>query len=228
MLLVVACDRKPASAPAEQAPAAPAAAAAAPNAKLEHLRTLFGLQIFGVQIAYLENVVGPAMRVAPGRDGEERRTYEADACDFMVDVKKNAIVGLSMETGSGCPLEISRFLPDRSFSPLKALTFGGFDTAAGFPGDFHADCLQTCPNVADPVVTEAWNGPHADNFIEVELAAPLVDDAAIAAAGKWVEAMKGEGDAYIDAGRFNKDGKYQPAARAAFKDVRVASIAFHQ
>jgi hypothetical protein len=216
LLTLGGCDR-PADAPLSFTPefAGP---------RLARLKELFGPKLFGVQVAYLESIAGPAMRIAPAKDGEERRTYEVDRCTFFVDAAKGEIAGFGVETAALCPVAIDAFLPDREFPALKALTFGAFDAGAGSPGTFTADCLELCPNLADPVVTEAWDGPHADDFIHVELSAPLVDDAAIAAAQTWAAALKADGDPNAGAAK----GDHQEAARAAFKAVHPTAIAFHR
>lgn len=103
------------------------------------------------------------------------------------------------------------------------MTFGDFDRAWG--GRFYADCLSLCSNRADPVVYEHFDGPHALNFIEVNLETVLVDDAAIQAAKTWTDAITAaRGAAFVETRQFNCAAAFDAPAHQAFKLVRLTAI----
>ncbi len=113
-----------------------------------------------------------------------------------------------------------------SFSPdeSRALTFGNFTEHTG-DFQFYADCLTGCGNAFDPSVYALWEGPRALNFIQLQLEAKLIDDAAIDASNQWEEAISSaRGEEYVMLNRFNCENHFDPQAAAAFQNTNVTRL----
>lgn len=176
--------------------------------------------LIGAEVPWFEAVVGPAFRVE-----DTRRTYRIPGCEFAVTAEGGKISGFEIPVTPECAFDLARFMPNADGLPaLGDLTFETFDAAVAGQVRYQADCLKLCGNAYDPSVYAAWEGARADNMMTVTLGKRLIDDVSIDAADAWEKAMAGEGDDYVVDTRFNCDGKYDEAARAALKAVKPDRI----
>jgi hypothetical protein len=196
---------------------APGAARAADGPAPPMLAKIFRPDMLGARVAYFEHVVGPAWRI----EGRLRR-YKVGDCTVTIAVRAGEIKSLSLDLDQTCTIDPAPFLEARLPSANR-MTFGDFDRA--YHGRFYADCLTLCSNRADPVVFEHFDGPHALNFVEVNLQAALVDDAVIKAADEWSGAIAStKGSKFVEHRGFNCTGQFDAAAHKAFQMVRLTAI----
>src|SRR5438128_2091633 len=79
--------------------------------------------------------------------------------------------------------------------------------------------------LADPTVRFHWEGPHAMNFLTVDLISVIAYDESINAASRWSNLMTAvEGQQYVLNVRFNCDAKYQQLGSQIFRNVEVSEI----
>jgi hypothetical protein len=136
--------------------------------------------------------------------------------------KDSAVYGYGIDVSRACNVNLSDMtgyaLPD-----IYGATFGTI-AQAGIDGVIQATCLADCGNSSDPLIVAYSEGPHAVNFIDVELSVPLVTDASLNAADAWEKAMKPEGQGYLENARFNCGDRHQAVAQQAFKDIAVTHV----
>ena len=110
------------------------------------------------------------------------------------------------------------------------LTIGKFVAVEGLgiagPGNlFHSGCIMSCGNAADPTVRFHWEGPHALDFLTIDLISIIAYRNSIEAATRWSNLMTAaEGQQYVMSARFNCDAKYQQTGAQLFRDVEVYEI----
>jgi hypothetical protein len=187
------------------------------------IQTLFSNDMLNIQVPLLESVLGPARAVATLPQGREARTYRALGCAVTAYVQNGAVYGYGMNISRACYVDLSAFDGGTEMPAMTvSSTFGQYES--GFSGSFLATCLQGCGNAQDPMIIMRYDGPHSNNYIDVELAVPLATDQAINASEIWTNAMKSEGDTWIDDGKFNcspEGDKYQQIAANAFSNVAL-------
>jgi hypothetical protein len=189
------------------------------NAQSAKLRAVFDHDMLGAQVAYLEHIVGPAWKVVQGT-----RIYKVDGCVVYVGVASGEIRNLHMEISQQCQFDLSVFSNNYKFPRLLGMTFGAFEQPY-VSGRFQASCLYLCGNAADPIVRDFYEGPHAENFIQIAPEVVLVGDAAITASMAWSDAMKKVmGENYVINTRFNCDGRFDALAHKLFANVPITGI----
>lgn len=192
------------------------------NQESDKLAKIFDPEMLGIDLAYFERLTGPAKKTIGNT-----KLYRIDNCNVTANVVNGSIKSLRLDLSEDCTFDLNKFLYHYSgrFPPLHRMTFGDFSTITG-GGDFFADCLIGCPNTADPIVYEYWQGSHADlDYLEVLLEISLSDDSTIEAAGKWrVKMRQEEGEEWIENRNFNCQNKYNSAALEAFGNVTVSGI----
>jgi hypothetical protein len=174
----------------------------------------------GAQIPYLEGMIGPAWKVSG-----VQRLYKVDGCIVGVGTHGAEIRNLSLSNLSpNCQFGLSSFVGDFAPHQLLGMTFGDFENSAG-QGRFESWCIYLCGNATDPVVYDRWAGPHAVNFLEIQLEVVLVDKAAIDASMAWADLMRRQsGDNYVVNTKFNCDATYDAAAHQLFSNVPITGI----
>ena len=177
------------------------------NAQSAKLGAVFDPDMLGVQVAYLEHIVGPAWKVVQGT-----RIYKVDGCVVYVGVNAGEVRNLRMEISQQCQFDLNAFANNHKFPRLFGMTFGEFEQPY-VSGQFQASCLYLCGNAADPVVWDFYAGPHAENFLQIVPEVVLVSDAAIAASMAWSDAMKKTmGEDYVVNTKSNCDGRFDALA----------------
>ena len=181
------------------------------------IENIFVPDMIHAQVAYLEHLTGPAWRV-----DQNVRQYKVAGCVVTVIEKHEVIQSLGLELNERCTFDLNPFLQSHLPSANR-LTFGAFDQEED--GRFYADCLSMCGNSTDPIVYEHFLGPHAMDFIEVNLKVALVDDQAIAASNVWEKALESsKGLGFIYSGKFNCTAAFDGLVHRAFAKVKVTAI----
>jgi peptidoglycan hydrolase-like protein with peptidoglycan-binding domain len=184
-------------------------------------QNLFSNDMLNIQVAFLESVLGPARTVTALSQNRQARTYRAMGCAVTAYVQNDVVYGYGMNISRACYADLSSFVGGTDMPPITvSSTFGQYED--GIPGSYLATCLQDCGNAQDPMVIMRYEGPHADNYIDIELGVTLGTDKAIDASEAWADAMKAEGEKWIDDGNFNcapGGDKYQDVAAKAFAGV---------
>ena len=181
--------------------------------------------MLGADLAYFESVTGPARNTFGNQ-----KVYKMGRCDVTVGVDEGKIRWFEVEIKPACEFNVYAFIFNFRGNPIpiNQLTFEKFEAITGDHGEFSATCLMSCGNAADPIVYQHWSGSRADANIEVSIGVALSSDTALAAAGKWEQAMlKNNSEDWVIDGKFNCSDaarRYQPIARAAFKHVKASSI----
>ena len=178
--------------------------------------------MIGADVAYFEQVVGPARNTF-----DSTKIYKVSGCEVTAIIADGSVRSLRLELSPQCAFDLNKFLPNYSgkFPSPHAMTFGKFDSVTGGNGQFYADCLTQCGNAADPVIYEHWQGSRADLTLEVMLEAVQVSDPVLSGANTWQAAMeKIEGEDWVVDAKFNCTHKYDAIARSAFRDVKISAI----
>lgn len=195
----------------------------------ERLAKIFHPEMIGANLAYFENVSGPARNTFTGKHSVTYSYYKVDGCEITAQIMKGSVQVIELDKLSPkCTFDLNIFLPNAgkgSLPALHSMKFGEFD-ALTRQGYYSADCLTLCGNAYDPSVYEYFQASHADQGIEVRLGVVLVGDDAIKAASAWAEEMsKGEGDTWVVDRKFACTRKYNAVAQRLFRKVKVTSVA---
>ena len=195
----------------------------------DRLRKIFDPEMIGSNLAYFENISGPARKTFTGRHSVTYSYYEVDGCKIIAQISRGTVRVIELDKLSPkCTFDLNIFLPNAgkgSLPALHSMTFGKFD-ALTRQGHYSANCLSLCGNAYDPSVYEYFQASHADQFIEVRLGVVLVGDYAVNAAISWaVEMTKGESETWVVDRKFACTRKYNAVAQKLFRKVKVTSIA---
>lgn len=196
---------------------------AAAQSKKSKLARVFDPEMISADLAYFEQVTGPARNTY-----RNRKTYKVDSCKVTATIFNSSVRSLHLDLSPKCTFNLNRFLPNfhGKFPAPHIMTFGQFDAVSGGNGQFMADCLTMCGNAADPVVYEYWYGSRADLMLEVLLEVVQVSGPALSAADKWQDAMeRSEGQDWVIDTKFNcSRTKYDQVAHQAFRGVTISAI----
>lgn len=198
------------------------ASSSASSVKPVKLAQIFDQEMIGADVAYFEQVVGPARNTY-----DNTKIYKVDGCEVTATISGISVRALRVDLSPQCTFNLNKFLPNFSnrFPPPHVMTFGKFDSITEGTGRFYADCLTQCGNAADPVIFEHWYGSRADLFLEVVLEAVLASSPVLSAAHTWKTAMeKIEGENWVIDAKFNCTRKYDAIAHRAFQDVTISAI----
>lgn len=187
------------------------------------LARIFNPKMLSANIEYLEQITGPARQTIM-----KSRTYDVDGCEVTAVVVNGTVGSLKLDLNPKCTFDLNAFVnvsPDL-FPPANLMTIGQFDALTNSQGQLLSDCIYMCGNAVEPTVSDYWEGPHADQFIEVRAEVTLVDDAAINASIAWQNIMeKGEGEDWVINTKFNcQKTKYDAPGHTLFKDVKLSSM----
>jgi len=189
------------------------------SAQTDKLRTVYDRDMLGAQVTYLEHYVGPAWRIYPGV-----RIYKVSGCEVTVGVKDNEVRYFHMMISNKCQFDLTKFSNNYKFPKLFGMTFGQFEQPY-ISGQFQASCLSLCGNAADPVVREFYQGPHAEDFIQIAPEVVLASGAALDAAVIWSNIMQKNIDQdYVIDTKFNCDGQFDAFAHKLFANVPITAI----
>lgn len=192
------------------------------NAAASKLEKVFDPEMLSADLAYFEQVTGPARSTLGNQ-----KIYKVDGCEVTATVSGGAISALHMPLNNKCSFDLNKFFSNAQPAlPLTNLTVGQFDKSMGSNGVFLSDCLTMCGNAADPSVYEYWEGSHAVGYLNVLLEVALVSDQAIAASDQWRDAMiAGKGEDWVMDTKFNcEPNSHNDTARKAFERVKVSAI----
>ena len=186
------------------------------------LTEIFDPQMLDVDLVFFEHITGPARKTIGNK-----KHYIIDNCYVTADVKDGSIQSLHLDLWSECTFDLNKYLAHYSgaFPPVHRMTFGEFSLITN-GGDFFADCLIGCANMADPIVYEFWKGSHSDNnYLSVMLDVTLSNSDAIDAAGKWEDVMKKtHGEKWIENKLFNCTNEFNSYALDSFRDIVITGI----
>lgn len=192
------------------------------DAAAERLQALFTRDMLEIRVAYLETLTGPAMRIAKLSGDREARTYRLAGCDVTAYVMRGDVYGYGLDVKRACKPDISdifRSAPQTSW-PMTFGTFGQDFWGAAY----QANCLTSCGNSSVPLVLFRYQGPHASDYINVELTVALYLDSTLTASETWKDAMKPRGADYVINGKFNCEGRYQEVAQKAFAGIAFTHL----
>jgi hypothetical protein len=149
----------------------------------------------------------------PFLESEQIRTYTVEGCDVTAYVRKNEVVAYGLILGGSegwrsskenCNVRIpgsggTGFAEDGRLVERPGLrtnnsTIGKFIDVMGVGiGErgslFHAACITSCGNAADPTVEFHWDGPHSLGFLKIDLISIIAYGASIDAADRWENLM---------------------------------------
>lgn len=210
--------------PASPSEAAEGAADSAAGAARKVLKALLSPSGIGMNLPYVEQQAGPAMRT----DGHTH-TFQIEQCtlELTTDEENRSVKHIRLALTPQCQATSEGLLGAEKPVLLNSLTFQGLSDAYA-PGVVMADCLHLCGNADDPSVYFMAEGSRAQGFLTLVLEQPLVSDAVIEAANRWEAAMvKREGkDWVIDTGFNCEPNKYRDVAMQAMGHLKVAYLSF--
>ena len=182
----------------------------------EQVQTLFTRDMLGVRVPFLETLLGPARRSTRFGSNHEARSYRVAGCDVTAYAADGNVYGYALDISRACHPDLSELLNTPMPTSWPA-TFGTF--AKAMPGTFQATCLTGCGNAADPLVLLRVQGPHSNDFVNLEISVPLADERSLQASGTWQAAMRPSGASYAENGHFNCDTRYEATAEQAFAAI---------
>src|SRR5215469_15900364 len=170
------------------------------------LSQVFTSDMLGAQIAYLEHLVGPAMRVIPMQNAEYRR-YKVDGCNVEARIASGAggppsVGALSLDLSPRCKIDLKDF-------HLEPLSTRGL-TISKLPGwkslGFESSCISLCGSAADPTVEFIQKSSHATNWIGIVYTITIAEEPALKASEDLRDLMQArEGEDYVIDTKFNCD-----------------------
>lgn len=189
------------------------------------LSQVFTSDMLGAQTAYLEHLVGPAMRVIPIKKSEYR-SYKVDGCN--VEARITSVAGgppsvdaLSLDLSPRCKIDLKDF----HLEPLSTRGLTISKLADWKSLGFESSCISLCGNAADPTVDFIQKSSHATNWIGVVYTITIADEPALKATEDLSEVMQArEGEDYVIDTKFNCDAKYTDLALKLFANVPVNRI----
>jgi hypothetical protein len=225
LLALAACAKGGApagNAAANAAPSNAAAAAAAPApAPSPKLAQIFTPDVLGVNVAWLETIIGPAYRT----EGSDR-TYKVGGCTVIVGVTAGKIDNIGIDGyGPACSFPIAQyFASGYDYAVPRVPTFG--DIKQGLGGAYGATCLHLCGNATDPLVTLTYRGSHADNFNDLYATVTINQDGpAMNAFTDWGDKLVAKhGAEYVSNGQYSDGDSLQDVAAQDFAKVSPTLI----
>ena len=190
------------------------------------LNDVFQNEMLGAQVNYLEHKIGPAMHVYKLSEGMESREYRVNGCQITAYASHGAIEGYSLSLRPNCNFNLGNFMGS-GYGSTTGLTVGAFLRAWKGTMVLHAEseCIDMCGNAADPSMDFIFEGPHAMNYLNVQLTVVLDEKQSIEAAEKLTDDLKrNEGSEYVTNTKFNCNNKYDALASKLFANVPVRSI----
>jgi hypothetical protein len=149
-----------------------------------------------------------------------------DGCEVIVGAGKGKIDNIGIQNYSAaCSFPIAQYFATGGAPTAPQVpTFGDLKAALG--GHFAATCLRLCGNAADPVVSLAYQGSHADNFNDLYAGVPIgPSDDAQNAYTAWGNALVSKyGENAVDDGEYASEDMLQDVAAADFAKVRPTII----
>lgn len=193
--------------------------AVALTTQAETLKNVFKRSNLGVQVAFLEQSLGPARTVTGNQ-----RSYVLGPCTLQLTVDQGAVTAMDTDVNATCNPDLRAFFANDQAVFAAGKTFGSMATVAG-NFEYQADCLALCGNAYDPSLYAYKTGFHANGFISIVFSAVQVSDEALKGGETWAQAMtQANGEDYVADGTFNCDGRYNHLAAKALKDVRITHI----
>ncbi|WEQ56433.1 peptidoglycan-binding domain-containing protein [Komagataeibacter nataicola] len=188
------------------------------------LLRIFQLDMLGIQRPFLEQFTGPAKYVNHYSDKTTTYTYMVKNCELTAYEQGGKIQGYGLKITPSCSVPLTPFIQN-STPTVAELTLG--DVSAALNGNARpvSDCLESCGNAADPNIGLMEQGSHAEDYVNIEVYAPVVDEKALNAYANWRDALrKHETEDYILNGKFNCDGKYAAEGLHAMRNVAVKQL----
>jgi hypothetical protein len=190
------------------------------------LQAIITPDMIGATVQFFEKTAGPAWK--KHRYSREMRTYKIKGCVVTASIEQGDIRALKAELTDNCSVDLKSFV-NRTEAPPRVSsksTQGAISQWLGNGGKFMASCLAMCGNAADPSVYWHYEGPRADQNLEVLTEIRLVGDRAVDASFKWRDIMESaRGDDYVMDTKFNCDAAYDEVAEKVFRGVSISSIA---
>lgn len=220
--LISGCSDQSSSPPENTASAPPPPPA---PQQLTPMQKLFDPEMLGATVQYLEQLTGPPRNVS---DDGLVRTYKVNSCEvnaYVTGGQNSSVSALRFPITPECDGDVGKIWSGESVMTSQ-LSFGKFNEMVGGNVLFYADCLSLCGNAADPVVYAHVEGPRANDFLEMMVEIPLVNDQAIEASNRWQAAMEAkEGEDWVVETGFNcEPTKYAAAAKQAFAALKPEAI----
>lgn len=189
------------------------------------LNMLTSLDAIGMNLAYVEQTAGPAMR---SQDHQHHFLIQGCQLVLVTDDQDKTIRSVQLSLQPGCDVDVSGLLGLSNPQKLNALTFGVFDEAMG-SSQYLADCLRDCGNAYVPDIYLVAGGSRAMQFNEVMLTASLATSPVIDAAHQWADVMlANESQEWvIDDLAFNCEShKYRNVATQVLRNIKPETICF--
>ena len=178
-------------------------------------------------MAYLEAITGPAFSSDGGVN-----TYKVDGCSVVVGTSGGKIQNVGIDHYSDrCSFDIGQYFAGGYSSVIpRNPTYAQITT--NLDGEYIADCLASCGNAADPVVSMNYSGSHADSFHQISASTSIGEGAPLTAYEKWADALEGKfGDDYVANDKYKCGESMQDVAGSAFgslhpDEIRVGDFVF--
>ena len=228
LLILSACGKEsaPSASMANAPPAAPQAAPAPVASVKRAIDRIISSDAIGMDLASVAKIAGPAVR-----SEAHRHLYRVDGCEVTLrsDDADKRVQAVEVALAPECQASLEPVIGGYAGTPamqLSELSFGNFEIMLG--GRYYADCLASCGNAADPVVSLYVQGPQTLKGMGFVLQAPLVNGPALEASLQWKQAMeKAESEHYVVDNRFNcEPERFRDSAVAAFAFVKPVNFVF--
>ncbi|MFG5779250.1 hypothetical protein ACFIQF_19505 [Comamonas sp. J-3] len=189
------------------------------------LAKLLSNETIGLNLAFLEKQIGPAMR-----SDNQLHLFKVQGCEvgLRTDAENRVIRAVQVAITPSCDVDVSGLLGLQAPMRLKDLTFGAFDAATP-TGQYVADCLRGCGNAYVPGIYLVVEASRAQQNRTVMLSVPMESDAVLTAAEPWIDAMvakEGEDWVIFDQGFNCTPQKYRSVAAQALAAVKPQLMTF--
>ena len=189
------------------------------------LSQLMTADMIGVQIAYIENIVGPAKRISGSS-----REYQIGGCtvNIIADEKDNSISSIELTNiNKNCDFDSSNiFLNGRA----STLLFKNVISLRGNNWFAYYSCFEACGNAANPTYGAFVDAPRVQQFMNYSFKVEW-NKSSSQAADKLHKSLKMKYTkvqnwigGYPD--HFISKSVYSGLWYEAFKDVRISSLKF--
>lgn len=138
-----------------------------------------------MNLAYVEKTVGPAIRSEFGF-----HEFEIENCKLTLQTGEQgrSVEQIQLELTPECHASTTGLFTAEAIRKLSDLTFADYATLLD-SSFFTSDCLTSCGNASDPVVSLGNPGSRSNQDIKIAVNRAIVSDDFMEAVGKWTSLM---------------------------------------
>ena len=177
----------------------------------------------GLNPPFLERKLGPAKS-----KNASSWTFEVGRCEITYYIDHDGVTGYSFDLKPGCGSTISGFGELQGMMLTSQTKLAAVQHLDLLHAHYTADCLESCGNAADPVVSLKAEGSRSSGGFNIEFGATIAGSPAFEASNTWAAAYKAkyglEKLASLPSEASSCDFSLNDVARVAFAPVKIDTI----